>query len=397
MKRTIFILFPFVFLGSVAYALPSMTLFSQQFHSVMVLFPYLSIVLGMVLAWRFHRSRLFFSLFVLLLFYIILQLVEGMGSDGERVMLLVSLMLPMNLLLFGLLQERGIFSRYGMYRIYLLLAQAALVWWYMGDKSGWEWWLHEAWLPWLWLATLGLGQPAILALLLVVIWQLVRLFRSPNQVESSMLLAMLLAMLPLLAMIDPASDGVLLGLAGLFLIISLVQESYGMAYQDELTGLPGRRSMMGGLMSLGSHYSIAMLDVDHFKKFNDSYGHDAGDQVLRMVAASIGKVKGGGKPARYGGEEFAIIFPNKGVDEVLDHLEDVRKAIERNPFSVRDKSRPKQKPEKVTKKTAVKKVSVTISIGVAQREAKLNPEEVMRLADKALYRAKKKGRNRVCV
>jgi len=76
---------------------------------------------------------------------------------------------------------------------------------------------------------------------------------------------------------------------------------------------------------MGRRYVIAMLDVDHFKSFNDTYGHDVGDQVLKMVAAKINGVKGGGKPFRYGGEEFTVIFPRRRLAEAIPHLEEVRK------------------------------------------------------------------------
>jgi len=79
--------------------------------------------------------------------------------------------------------------------------------------------------------------------------------------------------------------------------------------------LPSRRALIERLPSLGRRYTVAMVDVDHFKNFNDTYGHDAGDQVLRMVASRLGEVSGGGTAFRYGGEEFTILFPGKGGKE----------------------------------------------------------------------------------
>ena len=166
-----------------------------------------------------------------------------------------------------------------------------------------------------------------------------------------------------------------------------------MAYIDQLTDLPGRRALEEELLKLGSNYSIAMLDIDHFKKFNDTYGHDAGDQVLKMVAARIKQSVSGGMAFRYGGEEFTIVFPGKNIKETLDVLEDVRENIGGSMFQLRNKERRSRNRKQDTGKN----VQVTISIGVAERTEQMAvPHEVIQGADKALYRAKEKGRNRVC-
>ena len=142
-----------------------------------------------------------------------------------------------------------------------------------------------------------------------------------------------------------------------------------------------------------------MMDVDHFKKFNDTYGHDVGDQVLRMVAAKINQVKGGGKAYRYGGEEFTVIFPNKSVNHAIPYLEQVREIIANYAMTIRDQEdRPENSKEGKSQRTKSpsgnKTVTVTISIGVAEREAELKDfDQVMKQADEALYRAKKAGRN----
>jgi len=189
--------------------------------------------------------------------------------------------------------------------------------------------------------------------------------------------------------------------SALVLMVYLLRQSWQMVYLDELTGLPGRRAMNETMQGLGRTYSIAMMDVDHFKKFNDTYGHDIGDQVLKMVAARIGEVTGGGKPFRYGGEEFAVIFPGKTVEQTLVHLESVRTMIEHYTMTLRDEDRPKNnKQGKKKRKNAQNKpnaVSVTISIGVAQRlTGEKDPFRVFKKADEALYAAKGAGRNQVC-
>src|SRR2546428_6094753 len=101
--------------------------------------------------------------------------------------------------------------------------------------------------------------------------------------------------------------------SALILIIAVVEASYHMAYQDSLTQLPARRALNEALLRLGSQYTVGMVDVDHFKRINDSHGHDVGDQVLKMVAARLAQVGGGGRAYRYGGEEVAGPFPGKSA------------------------------------------------------------------------------------
>src|SRR3990167_5951921 len=104
----------------------------------------------------------------------------------------------------------------------------------------------------------------------------------------------------------PGAFGAFMAAAGAIMLVSLLQESHRLAFRDELTGLPSRRALEEGLHGLGPAHAIAMVDVDHFKKFNDTHGHDIGDQVLRLVAAQLRKIGGGGKAYRYGGEEFTL-------------------------------------------------------------------------------------------
>jgi diguanylate cyclase (GGDEF)-like protein len=140
-----------------------------------------------------------------------------------------------------------------------------------------------------------------------------------------------------------------------------------------------------------------MVDIDHFKRCNDRYGHDVGDQVLRMVAGRLGSVSGGGKAFRYGGEEFAILFPGKNRAECIPHLEKLRETIRDTSFTLREADRPRRKPKTPrAARTPARTIRVTVSIGAADRSTRHpEPEEVIKAADRALYRAKKAGRDRV--
>jgi diguanylate cyclase (GGDEF)-like protein len=131
----------------------------------------------------------------------------------------------------------------------------------------------------------------------------------------------------------------LFGVAGLILACAIVEDAHSLAFHDELTGLPSRRALNEYFLRLSGPFAVAMLDVDFFKKFNDNFGHDVGDQVLKMVAARIALVRNGGKAFRYGGEEFTVVFPRRITAEVLPCLEKVRQSVEDSGFTLRSQSR----------------------------------------------------------
>ncbi|WP_240778418.1 MULTISPECIES: GGDEF domain-containing protein [Shewanella] len=195
---------------------------------------------------------------------------------------------------------------------------------------------------------------------------------------------------------------VLLNMIAFFFLATVLIDSYFLAYRDELTGLPSRRALFNLSLSLGRKYSVAMVDIDHFKKFNDTYGHDVGDQVLKLVAAKLAQVTGGGKAFRYGGEEFTIVFPSKEIQRVLSDLDQVRVNIEKYNIVLREEKRKGKQDKNATKKRNKKisekqpTVNVTVSIGCAQHQVDQNFEQCMKEADKALYKAKDSGRNQVC-
>ncbi len=178
---------------------------------------------------------------------------------------------------------------------------------------------------------------------------------------------------------------------------AVVESLRHMAHMDELTELPSRRSMNHYTASLTSGYSVAMIDIDHFKRINDTYGHETGDQVLRYAAYTLAKF-GPGRCFRYGGEEFSAIQTGERCETFIEELEDVRLRIQSTPFIIRSKDRPKRKPSQVKESTTVrttrKSIRISVSIGVAHHaETDESPLEVIDRADKALYRAKTSGRN----
>ncbi len=206
-----------------------------------------------------------------------------------------------------------------------------------------------------------------------------------------------------LVMRRPAAAEIYMGLAGAAIGIAIIERSHWIAYHDELTGLPGRRAFNEALAGLGESYCIAMVDVDHFKNFNDTFGHDTGDQVLRNVAGHLARVTGDGKAYRCGGEEFAVVYPAVALDDAIFHAEKLRRAIQDDVFVARGPERSTRRrserrvPGKVIRKRkAPVETSVTVSIGVAAAQPDTHDaHEVIKAADKALYSAKDLGRNRV--
>lgn len=199
---------------------------------------------------------------------------------------------------------------------------------------------------------------------------------------------------------DGASRAVLFSFmsgAALTFTCAIMESSWRNANIDELTELPGRRSFKHNLERLGDRYVIAMVDVDHFKKVNDRYGHSTGDQVLRFIASFL-RYNQAGKAYRYGGEEFAIVCEDGELKKVVEQLEELRQAICGREFIVRSRTRPR-KADVDSRKADVthdKTITITVSIGVAQSgQAFFSPQDVVHAADKALYRAKKAGRNQV--
>jgi two-component system, cell cycle response regulator len=167
-----------------------------------------------------------------------------------------------------------------------------------------------------------------------------------------------------------------------------VQMSIEMAITDALTGLYNRRYMethAGTLVeqanSRGKPLTVLVLDIDHFKHINDTYGHDAGDDVLRDFAVRIRKsIRGIDLACRYGGEEFVVIMPETDLAVATMVAERLRRRIAGESFPIQQGAR---------------SLEVTISIGIASLAAGDTAAEVLKRADQALYRAKRDGRNRV--
>ena len=163
--------------------------------------------------------------------------------------------------------------------------------------------------------------------------------------------------------------------------------------QDGLTGLANRRSFDADLGEAcrrstddAGRFALMLIDIDHFKSLNDRFGHVVGDQCLRKVAMTLQSFcsRRGNRASRYGGEEFAVILADASPDEAREIADQLRSTVERAQLYVSG---------------ARRAIDVTVSVGVAAIASGSAdpPERVIEAADEALYRAKRDGRNRVCV
>ncbi len=159
-----------------------------------------------------------------------------------------------------------------------------------------------------------------------------------------------------------------------------------LANTDPLTGLANRRTLMTAIDAacergrrLGQGFSFALLDLDHFKRINDQYGHSVGDAVLVAVSARIERdVRPDDQVARYGGEEIAILFRDTSLGNAEAIVERLREDMDASPIATADHF-----------------IGVTMSAGVAAWREGETVAELIRRADEALYRAKRGGRNRI--
>jgi diguanylate cyclase len=158
---------------------------------------------------------------------------------------------------------------------------------------------------------------------------------------------------------------------------------------DPLTKIFNRKSFDEGMLKsfneaaeVGTPLCLMLLDIDHFKRFNDTWGHQTGDQVLRLVAMTLkSNIKGKDMAARYGGEEFAAILPETDLEGAMIAADNIRKAI--------------QAKELLKRSTNEKLGRITASFGVAMYRPGDSPASLIERADRCLYAAKHAGRNRV--
>ena len=394
------------------------TVLSAHASSAIRLVPAIVLPIGIALSLWFNRGRAFLALVSLFCAYIGYMLAANYGAEPfalRAVMSGIAIFVPFNVALILFLPERGVFHFRSYRWLLLIVVQCLLVAWIASaghsplSGAAWKtildhWLLHPNPTPFVGKVLFAAGIALATG----------RVYEHLSPVEIGLGGALLTFVAACTWSDAQASFPIFVAAAGLILLLSVLQESHRMAFRDELTGLPGRRMLEEQLLGMGPQFTVAMVDVDHFKRFNDTHGHDVGDQVLRMVGARLAEVGGGGRAFRYGGEEFSILFADKTLEQVLPYLESLRISIANYALAPRsqerrqslrdDEDRRKRTGDGAAQPGSVSSalgpeaasLSVTVSIGVAERNRRLHtPARVLRAADEALYRAKDAGRNRL--
>jgi diguanylate cyclase (GGDEF)-like protein len=374
--------------------------------SALALFTHFFFFISLVLAARFGRLNVLYAIFPAWTIGSLLTsnlMPESFDSSAmDALWLSAWYIAPLNFAVFAWLEERSLFSLGSLLRMLLVFSELSIVLFIATGPIALDAAIAlsiEFFQPPQFLV--GVPQIAIGFVLAAFVALALKIYAEKQKtLEIAAFFALLGSLLALYFYHERGASIAFLLASASIVSAGFMHLAFRLAYYDELTGVLGRRALFEETPKLSGRYTIAMADIDYFKKFNDDYGHAVGDQALRMVASKLEEVRGG-TVYRYGGEEFCFIFRGKTKSEVEPLLEAVRKKIEESPFIKRSSRRPKTKLENFNKlrKPDDKRpyVSITISIGAADSESGAAQNAVLKAADKALYRAKEQGRNRVVV
>ena len=194
---------------------------------------------------------------------------------------------------------------------------------------------------------------------------------------------------------ESVESTIYLTMAGLMLLVNVMEKLYSFSVSDDVTGLPTRRALRREVKAAGRAYALAFVGVDHYSDLYDRYGRDTSDRVIKRVAMHLGKTSVTGRVFRYAYEEFALVYTGRGRDEVLGDLEMLRADIEDFRFELRPKAH--GNGQSGAPNYPAVRWSLTVSVGVAERGQKkgwlARYSAVTWAARGALHRGQKAGGN----
>lgn len=366
--------------------------------------PYIFYIIVLILAIMFKRSRLAMLALANLVTYATIQLrLQSPLATGTTFLeyCLLVFLYPVGLYLIYLFKNTAVITKYTLY--YIGIIALLICWSAVSIEYYQELKLSEIYNSLLFVHPSVSKLPIFLVLYLFALLGISAVIQLNynKQMNTAIFSSMTFFAVTVVLFDVSFISSAMFSIDAILQIVYLVFYIRAVAYRDKLTGLASRRALESELPYLKKRYSVAMLDVDHFKKFNDSHGHDAGDDVLRLVGSKLQSVCKKAQVFRYGGEEFTVIYKGTRAEEAKQNLEALREAIADYDMTIRNSEhRPKNNKLGALKRNRndaeYQTVNVTISIGVCDSSASsLSPEEILKSADEALYEAKKKGRNRV--
>ncbi|WP_087016441.1 GGDEF domain-containing protein [Thaumasiovibrio subtropicus] len=356
------------------YPMPSYE--SGIFHII----PSLMIGMTAIMAAVFHKPKLFFAMLLLFANYALLEAVHDyLAPELLAVTTGLSIYITnINLIALDSKPKRRILSKTGaLYGLVLILQMGwgALVIGHLADAPNPETTL--IWIPRIYsqhcsALNIFFGVTAMS----YMFW---RFKRSPSVSRLALFTCAMTINATPLVWSNPLSFSLMYTLCALLTCSILVNHSRVLAYRDMLTGVGSRRALDAALQHTYGTFTIAMLDIDHFKSINDKYGHDGGDIVLEEMGKVLKSSLQKAATFRYGGEEFAILFYGHSREQCFETLERLRKRISHLSVELPTNHH----------------LRITASIGLADSLDSEDAEAVLRNADRALYRAKHAGRNQV--
>jgi len=377
----------------------------------MILAPYLGLFLIAILGWQINQTRIFWSTLLLIaVYYFFIHSSEFFENPDTRArsVEIVTVAYPLALSVIFLMRESQLWSDQSLTRVILGLWPFLI----FTGLYNWAPAVYQKLFFWSASNPVQLFQIPALTLLAYVVFLVVVIF-EPDSKPKSYLIALATTCIPFLfcSQISLITNNaptntlknfnliVAFSVMTVILLHAILRLYWQKVYLDILTEIPNRQALNERLVTLRHPFALAMVDIDHFKKFNDQYGHAEGDNVLRMVALTL-KESLGPKIYRYGGEEFCAVFTDEETENAHTVMEQARRALAKRSFHLRQIDR--EKPNLIrglttkTESKSGKGIQITISAGVAYSGPKhKDSEDVIRSADQSLYKAKEKGRNQV--
>jgi diguanylate cyclase (GGDEF)-like protein len=383
----------------------------KMFTNFLVLAPYLGLFLIAILGWQINQTRIFWSSLLLVgLYHFFMHSSEFLeiANTRARSFEIITVSYPLALSIIFVMRESQLWSDKSLTRVLLGLWPFLI----FTGLYNWAPSIYQNLFAWSPANSAQLLHVPTLTILAYGIFLLVVIF-EPESKSKLFLIALATTSVPFLFCsqtclinnnfpADPFKNFdviITFSVITAILLHAILRLYWQKVYLDILTEIPNRQALNERLATLQHPYSLAMIDIDHFKKFNDNYGHAEGDNVLHMVALTL-KENLGPRVYRYGGEEFCAIFTEEEAEKAHIAMEQARRTLEQRSFYLRQVDREKQIPPKKplakSEPKTPKGIQITVSVGVAYSTPKTKShEEVIHSADKSLYKAKEKGRNQV--